>query len=103
MIGRRVPDIELDTSDGPTRIYQRLHHANPLFVNLGLGSELDTTPWPNGMQHIDATYTGTWELPVIGEVEPPSALLVRPDGYVARAGREAATGLQTALSTWFGG
>jgi 2-polyprenyl-6-methoxyphenol hydroxylase-like FAD-dependent oxidoreductase len=103
MIGRRVPDLELTTSAGPTRIYQALHRAKPLFVDLGLAPGLDAALRRDGIQHIDATYAGTWELPVLGEVEPPSALVIRPDGYVAWAGTGTDSGLQTALTTWFGG
>ncbi|HEY0520350.1 MAG TPA: FAD-dependent monooxygenase [Ilumatobacteraceae bacterium] len=102
MIGRRVPDLELTTSNGSIRIYEHLHHANPLLVNLDPASELDTTPLHDRIRHINATYTGTWELPVLGEVEPPTTLLIRPDGYVAWAGTGTGTGLQIALTTWFG-
>jgi 3-(3-hydroxy-phenyl)propionate hydroxylase len=102
LIGRRVPDLELTTSNGPTHIYEHLHHANPLLLNLGLPSELDVTPWMDQIQHIKATYTGKWELPIIGEVEPPSLMLIRPDGYVAWAGTRTDTGLKAALTAWFG-
>ncbi len=64
---------------------------------------LDTTDvCARRVRHIDATFAGAWELPVIGEVEPPTALLVRPDGYVAWAGTDAADGLAATVRTWFG-
>ncbi len=102
LIGRRIPDLELTTSDGSTRIYEHLHHAEPLLLDLDPTAELDTTPWPDRIRHIHASYTGTWELPVIGEVQPPAAVLIRPDGHVAWAGHHTDTGLHTALTTWFG-
>lgn len=102
MIGRRVPDLELTTFNGSTRIYEHLHHANPLLLDLDPTAKLDSTPWRDQIRHIDASYTGTWELPVLGEVQPPSAVLIRPDGYVAWAGTRTDTGLDTALTTWFG-
>lgn len=102
MIGRRVPDLDLVTIDGPTRIYDQLHQADPLLITLGPAARSDTEAWADRVRHIDATYAGAWELPVIGEVEPPTALLVRPDGYVAWAGTDPADGLAPTLSTWFG-
>lgn len=102
MIGRRVPDVELTTSTGTTRIYEQLHDARPLLLDFHPTSELDTTPWREQIRQINARYTGTWELPVLGEVDPPSALLVRPDGYVAWVGTGTDTGLHVALTTWIG-
>lgn len=102
MVGRRVPDLDLITIDGSTRIYEQLHRADPLLITLGPATRPDTEAWADRIRHIDATSPGAWELPVIGAVEPPAALLVRPDGYVAWAGTDTADGLTAALSTWFG-
>jgi 3-(3-hydroxy-phenyl)propionate hydroxylase len=54
------------------------------------------------LQFIDAKYDGTWEVPVIGPVTAPTAVLVRPDGYVAWVGELTQPGLADALTTWFG-
>jgi 3-(3-hydroxy-phenyl)propionate hydroxylase len=44
-----------------------------------------------------------WELPVLGAVAAPTAVLIRPDGHVAWAGGGADDGgLRDALTTWFG-
>jgi 3-(3-hydroxy-phenyl)propionate hydroxylase len=51
---------------------------------------------------IDATYGGLWELPVLGAVIAPTAVLMRPDGYVAWVGNLTHLGLPDALTTWFG-
>ena len=101
MIGRRVPDLELTTAHGSTRLYEHLRHAEPLLVNLDTIAEFDTSR-RDRIRRIDATCVGPWELPVVGEVEPPSALLIRPDGYVAWVGTGSDTGLEIALTTWFG-
>ena len=102
MIGRRIPDLEVTTSNGPTRIFKLLHHADPLFLDLDLTAALPAGPWCDRIKRIDATYNGIWELPVLGEVAAPSAVLIRPDGYVAWAGNDSVNGLDTALDTWFG-
>jgi hypothetical protein len=51
---------------------------------------------------IDAEYVGGWELPVFGRVTAPTAVLIRPDGYVAWVGEQTEAGLAEALTTWFG-
>ncbi|HEX2761513.1 MAG TPA: hypothetical protein VHM27_13405, partial [Rhizomicrobium sp.] len=54
------------------------------------------------VQHVDARYDGAWELPVLGMVAAPGAVLVRPDGYVAWVRDRSADGLEDALTRWFG-
>ncbi len=102
LLGRRMPDLDLTTPDGPLRVYSFLHEARPVLINLGEPRSLDISPWADRVQSVDATYDGPWELPVIGEVDPPSAVLVRPDGHVAWVGDGTESGLSTALTTWFG-
>jgi hypothetical protein len=51
---------------------------------------------------IDAEYVGAWELPVLGAVAAPAAVLIRPDGHVAWVGDLTDAGLLDALTTWFG-
>jgi 2-polyprenyl-6-methoxyphenol hydroxylase-like FAD-dependent oxidoreductase len=102
LLGRRMPDLDLSTAAGPLRVYSLLHEARPALINLGEPRSLDIGPWADRIQSVDATYPGPWELPVLGEVEPPSAVLVRPDGHVAWVGDGTETGLPAALTTWFG-
>jgi 3-(3-hydroxy-phenyl)propionate hydroxylase len=63
---------------------------------------VDITPWAERVKLVDATYSGAWELPALGTVGAPTAMLIRPDGYVAWVGEGTQTGLADALSTWFG-
>ena len=87
LLGRRMPDLELVTASGPLRVFTLLHDARPVLLNLGEPGSLGITPWADRVQLIDAGYAGTWELPVLGAVTAPTAVLIRPDGYVAWAGR----------------
>jgi len=102
LLGRRMPDLDLDTPGGPRRVFTLLHHARPVLLNLGQPGSLDITPWANRVQLADATYTGPWELPVLGTVPAPAAVLIRPDGHVAWAREGTNLGLTDALTTWFG-
>jgi 3-(3-hydroxy-phenyl)propionate hydroxylase len=102
LLGRRMPDLELVTPDGPLRVYTLLRDARPVLLNLGDPGDLDIAAWADRVQHIDAEYAGAWELPALGAVGPPTAVLVRPDGYVAWVGEGGHPGLGDALTTWFG-
>jgi 2-polyprenyl-6-methoxyphenol hydroxylase-like FAD-dependent oxidoreductase len=102
LLGRRVPDLDLGTSGGPVRVFTLLHDARPMLINLGEPRSIDTAPWADRVRTIDATYDGKWELPVLGEVTAPTAVLIRPDGYVAWVGEGTDPGLADALTTWFG-
>jgi len=102
LLGRRMPDLDLVTADGPLRVFTLLHDAKPVLLDLGEPGRFDIAPWSDRIQLIDAEYAGLWELPVLGAVTAPTAVLIRPDGYVAWVGDGADTGLRDALTTWFG-
>jgi 2-polyprenyl-6-methoxyphenol hydroxylase-like FAD-dependent oxidoreductase len=102
LLGRRMPDLDLVTTDGPLRVFELLHGARPALLNLGESGGFDIAPWADRVQLIDASYEGEWELPVLGAVTAPTAILIRPDGYVAWVGEETDVGLPDALTTWFG-
>jgi 2-polyprenyl-6-methoxyphenol hydroxylase-like FAD-dependent oxidoreductase len=102
LLGRRMPDLDLATVDGPRRVYSFLHDAGPVLLSLGEPGRIDIAPWADRVRLVEAEYTGAWELPVLGEVAAPSAALIRPDGHVAWVGEHAGEGLANALTTWFG-
>ncbi len=102
LLGRRMPDLDLVTANGPLRVFTLLHDARPVLLNLGEPGGCDITPWADRVQLIDAKYVGTWELPALGAVTAPTAVLIRPDGYVAWVGELTQVGLADALTAWFG-
>ncbi|MBT2554661.1 FAD-dependent monooxygenase [Arthrobacter sp. ISL-5] len=102
LLGRRMPDLDLVTADGPLRMFTLLHDARPVLLNLGEPGGFDTTPRPDRVKLVDAQYGGPWELPALGEVAAPAAVLIRPDGHVAWVGDLTQRGLADALATWFG-
>jgi 3-(3-hydroxy-phenyl)propionate hydroxylase len=102
LLGRRMPDLDLDTADGPLRVFTLLHEARPVLLNLGEAGGFDITPWADRVRLVDAQYRGAWELPVLGAITAPTAVLIRPDGYVAWVGDHTDAGLPDALTTWFG-
>ena len=102
LLGRRMPDLDLVTANGPLRVFSLLHDARPVLLNLGEPGGFDITAWADRVQLIDAAYAGTWELPALGPVTAPSAVLVRPDGYVVWVGDSNQPGLAEVLTTWFG-
>jgi 2-polyprenyl-6-methoxyphenol hydroxylase-like FAD-dependent oxidoreductase len=102
LLGRRMPDLDLVTANGTLRVFTPLHGARPVLLNLGEPGGFDIAPWADRIQSIDVKYTGVWELPVVGVVPAPTAVLIRPDGYVAWVGDQTRIGLPDALATWFG-
>jgi 2-polyprenyl-6-methoxyphenol hydroxylase-like FAD-dependent oxidoreductase len=102
LLGRRMPDLDLVTADGPRRLFSLLHDARPVLLNLGEPGGFDIAPWADRVQLVDAEYGGPWELPAIGAVPAPAAVSIRPDGYVAWVGDVTQVGLADALTTWFG-
>jgi 3-(3-hydroxy-phenyl)propionate hydroxylase len=102
LLGRRMPDLDLVTPGGPRSVFEFLRGARPVLLNLGEPGAFDIAPWWERVQRVDARYTGVWELPVLGVVSAPAAVLIRPDGYVAWVGDGTDSGLREALTRWFG-
>ena len=102
LLGRRVPDRDLVTADGPRRVFELLHDGRPLLLDLGRPDRLATVAVPDGVKRVAADSPGPWVLPVVGTVTAPTAVLVRPDGHVAWVGEGSADGLDEALTRWFG-
>ena len=102
LLGRRMPDLHLVTANGPLRVFALLHKARPVLINFGEPGTLDITRWADRVQSIDAKYDGPWQLPALGAVTAPTAVLIRPDGYVAWVGDGDQARLADTLTTWFG-
>ncbi len=102
LLGRRMPDLDVHTADGPTRVFTLLHDARPVLLNLGEPGGFDISRWENRVLFVDARHDGVWELPVLGEIAAPSAVVIRPDGHVAWAGDLTDPELPQALAIWFG-
>ena len=102
LLGRRMPDLDLMTANGPLRLFTLLHGGRPVLLDLGHPGRLDIAPWADRVQLVSAEYAGAWELPAIGVVAAPTAVLIRPDGYVAWVGDRTELGLADALTAWFG-
>jgi len=99
LLGRRMPDLDLITSDGPLRVFTLLRNARPVLLNLGEPGSFDIAPWADRVQIVDAKCEGKWDLPANGEIAAPTAVLIRPDGYVAWVGDHLQQGLTGALTT----
>ena len=97
-----MPDLDLQTADGPTRVFSLLHEARPVLLNLGEPGGFDVSAWADRVRVVDATHDGVLALPVLGEIAAPAAVLIRPDGHVAWAGDLTDRALPHALTTWFG-
>lgn len=97
-----MPELDLVTDNGPLRVFSLLHAARPVLLNLDARGTFDISAWADRVQRVDARYTGTWELPALQPVPAPTAVLIRPDGYVAWAVDRSSLGLADALATWFG-
>ena len=102
LLGRRMPDLDVATLDRTVRVFALLHDARAVLLNLGKPLSCDTSSWSDRVAAVDANYEGDWELPALGPVEAPAAVLIRPDGYVAWVGDGTDAGLRDALTAWFG-
>ncbi|MFJ9715329.1 FAD-dependent monooxygenase [Streptomyces sp. NPDC101213] len=108
LAGRRVPDADLKTPDGATRVHELLHAARPVLLDLRGSAEVAAAAgdWADRVDLVEArSEDDHWSVPAVGEIPAPAALLVRPDGHVAWVAAGAApdtTALRAALATWFG-
>ncbi len=108
LLGRRVPDLDLVTADGPCRVYELLHEARPVLLDLGgSGAPVDVDAVDPGeregrVRHVRVSCEQEWVLPVLGTVTAPTGVLVRPDGHVAWVGEGTTAGLEEAVAAWFG-
>ena len=102
LVGRRMPDLDLVTAGGTVRTFELLHDARPVLLDLGTPATVDVGGWADRVTRVEAHCAGPWELPVLGPVAAPTAVLIRPDGHVAWVDDGAGTGLAAALARWCG-
>ncbi|MBR0856766.1 FAD-dependent monooxygenase [Bradyrhizobium liaoningense] len=102
LLGRRMPDLDVKAEGRPLKLFTLLHGARGVLLSFGKPGGIDIKPWSDRVRSIAADYDGPWELPAIGQVTAPGAVLVRPDGHVAWVGDESGHGLEDALTKWFG-
>jgi hypothetical protein len=102
LLGRRMPDLDLVTASGPTRVYALLHGARPVLLDLAGPDRFDISAWSDRVQLVEADTADRWELPVLGDVTTPTAVLVRPDGHVAWVEDGNPSDVRDALTAWFG-
>jgi hypothetical protein len=102
LIGRRMPDLDIEAANGRTRVFTLLHEARPLLLNFAEPGSLSGGLWAERVKLVDARFDGMLELPVIGVVPTPAAILIRPDGHVAWVGDGSGAGLADACEVWFG-
>ena len=102
VLGRRMPDLDLVVDGQKLRLFTLLHGARGVLLHFGKRGGIDITPWADRLQRVDADFDGDLQLPAIGAVPAPSAVLVRPDGHVAWVGDGSQRGLADALKRWFG-
>jgi 2-polyprenyl-6-methoxyphenol hydroxylase-like FAD-dependent oxidoreductase len=102
LVGRRMPDLDLVADGAPLRVFALLRDAQPVLLNLDPPGGFDIAPWADRVRRVDAGYAGAWELPALGAVAAPTAVLIRPDGHVAWAGDAEDAGLEETLNRWFG-
>ncbi|MDA9413552.1 hypothetical protein XH81_01435 [Bradyrhizobium sp. CCBAU 25360] len=102
LLGRRMPDLDLTVEGRKLKLFTLLHGARGVLLNFGKRGGIAATPWVDCINVVDAGTDGVWELPVIGQVAAPDAVLVRPDGHVAWVGNENQHALEETLLRWFG-
>ncbi|MFD6160804.1 FAD-dependent monooxygenase [Nocardia sp. NPDC060256] len=104
LAGRRVPDGDLSTDEGDTRVFELLRSGRPMLLRLNGNQAPSAQGWRDRVDVVDArSRDERWAVPGVGDIAVPAAILIRPDGYAAWVSDQAGDdGLVEALATWFG-
>ncbi|MBF6451732.1 FAD-dependent monooxygenase [Nocardia elegans] len=104
LCGRRVPDSDIVTADGPARVHELLRPGRPILLVRNAAEVPDISDWKDRVDIVCAQDQGAeWTVPSLGPVPAPTHTLIRPDGYIAWAAVDSTTdGLNAALTTWVG-
>jgi bifunctional hydroxylase/dehydrase len=98
LLGRRLPDVELQCDTGDTTTFALLHPARGVLLDLTGGEDpVSAAGWEDRVDTVRATPNGSSHA-----LEGIEALLVRPDGYIAWVGAPGAEDLTDCLTRWFG-
>ena len=97
LLGRRMPDLDLVTADGPLRVFDLLRDARPLLLKFGDADGIDIESWADRVRVVCAKHVAQCVLPVLGTVSEPPAVLIRPDGHAAWVGAETDPALRDIL------
>ena len=107
LLGRRVPDADIVSPSGAKRVFELLNAAHPVLLDLSTGGASSNVlaSWADRIDVVAArSLSESWPVPGDGSVPVPSAVLIRPDGYVAWVddGIHDVGALQEILTKWFG-
>jgi 3-(3-hydroxy-phenyl)propionate hydroxylase len=84
LAGCRVPDVDLATADGATRVYELLHAGRAIILSLNGNEATSVTGWHDRVDVVSAEcHIRHWAIPGVGAIAAPAAVLIRPDGYAA--------------------
>ncbi|MEU9035604.1 FAD-dependent monooxygenase [Streptomyces sp. NPDC048352] len=102
LLGRRMPHLELAAAGGPTSSTELLHPARGVLLDLADNPRLRqrAAAWA---ERVDTVTARPREAPSEADgLHGTTALLIRPDGYVAWAAPGSHHDLPMALERWFG-
>jgi len=107
LLGRRVPDIPISSTDRGKRVFDLLEAARPVLLDFSNTADLVdvAAAWAGRIDIVKADCpSDAWPVPGVGTIRAPSALLIRSDGYVSwvNDADKDLNLLRQGLTTWCG-